>query len=182
MSEVRDEFDFLTTNTDQNVLKNLSKMGDHLKDLKLKMLKSQAQYEQDKKEYDYYSSSVLPMEMFNAGVAEVKLMSGGVMTYERKFYCQPNKNAADKQIMAEWLRKNDGGHLVKETGQVIGENLGKLQAAGIPYVEIDDINTNSLKAFLKDKIGAAGGMVQVQIQDIPDCMHFQEVGRVNIEV
>jgi len=176
-----DEFDFMTE-ADSNVLKNLSKMGDHLKELKLKMIRAEAEYDQAKKEHDYYASSILPMEMFNAGVSEIKLMSGGVMTYERKFYCQPNKNEADKQVMAEWLRKNDGAHLVKESAKVDGAQMDSLRDAGIPFTEIDDINTNSLKAFLKDKIGASGGTVQIQIQDIPACMHFQEVGLVNIDV
>ena len=182
MSDQQENFDYLATDTDKNVLKNLSQMGDHLKDLKLKMIKAEAEFTQAKKEYDYYASSVLPMEMFNAGVSEVKLMSGGIMTYERKFYCQPNKNANDKNIMAEWLRSNGGGHLIKETGSVDGAQLDKLREVGIPFTEIDDINTNSLKAFLKDKIGAGGGTVQLAIQDIPECMHFQEVGLVNIEV
>ena len=177
-----EQFDYLASDTDKNVLKNLSKMGDHLKDLKLKMIKAEAEFKQAQKEHDYYASSVLPMEMFNAGVSEIKLMSGGIMTYERKFYCQPNKNAADKQIMADWLRSNNGAHLVKESATVDGAQIDKLKEASIPFTEIDDINTNSLKAFLKDKIGAAGGTVQIQIQDIPECMHFQEVGVVNIEV
>jgi len=177
-----DQFDYLATDEDKNVLKNLARMGDHLKELKLKMIKAEAEFKQAQKEHDYYASSVLPMEMFNAGVSEIKLMSGGMMTYERKFYCQPNKNAADKQIMADWLRTVDGGHLVKETATVDGSQMEALRVAGIPFTEIDDINTNSLKAFLKDKIGANGGMVQIQIQDIPDCMHFQEVGLVSIEV
>lgn len=177
-----DAFDYLATDADKNVLQNLSKMGDHLKELKLRMIKAEAEFKQAEKEYNYYASSILPMEMFNAGVSEVKLMSGGIMSYERKFYCQPNKNAADKQIMAEWLRIHGGGHLVKEMGSVDGAQLDKLRTAGIPFTEIDDINTQSLKAFLKDKIGAAGGTVQINIQDIPACMHFQEVGIVSIEV
>jgi hypothetical protein len=177
-----DKFDYLASDSDKNVLKNLSKMGDHLKELKLKMIKTEAEFTQAKKEYEYYASSVLPMEMFNAGVSQVSLMSGGVMTYERKFYCQPNKNAADKQKMAEWLRSQGGAHLIKENASVEGSQIDQLRAAGIPFTEIDDINTNSLKAFLKDKIGASGGTVQIQIQDIPECMHFQEVGLVNIDL
>ena len=81
--------DYMTQEPDKQVLKNLSQMGEHLKELKMKMLATEAEYEKAKKEHDYYASSILPMEMFNAGVAEVKLISGGVMTYDRKFYCQP---------------------------------------------------------------------------------------------
>lgn len=179
MSE--EKFDYLINDADTNVLKNLAKMGEHLKELRLEMLKTEAAYTSAKKEYEYYSSSVLPMEMFNAGVSELKLMSGGTMTYERKFYCTPNKNEKDKQIMAEWLRQNDGDFLIKEKASVDGAQIDLLKTAGIPFTAIDDINTNSLKAFLKDKIGAAGGTQQIQIQDIPACIHFQEVGSVSIE-
>jgi hypothetical protein len=176
-------FDYLVQPEDSNVLKNLSTMGEQLKNLKLKMLKAEAEYETAKKEYDYYSSSVLPMAMFNAGVSEVKLMSGGVMTYERKFYCTPNKNAEDKQKMAEWLREHGGEFLIKEKAIVDGSQIDKLKEASVPYVEVDDINTNSLKAFLKSIIGATdSGTAQVQIGEIPACIHFQEVGQVNIEV
>jgi hypothetical protein len=175
-------FDYLTTAPDAPVLKNLSKMGEHLKELKLKMLSAETAYNEAKKEHDYYASSVLPMEMFNLGISELKLMSGGTLTYERKFYCQPNKNDADKKIMADWLRDHGGEDLVKEKAQVDAAKIADLKAAGIPYTEIDDINTNSLKAFLKDKIGAAGGQVQIQVTDIPACMHFQEVGLVSIDV
>jgi len=94
----------------------------------------------------------------------------------------PNKNENDKQTMVEWLRANDGGFLVKEKASVDGAQIELLKAASIPYTEIDDINTNSLKAFLKDKIGAAGGIAQIQIQDIPSCIHFQEVGSVTIDI
>jgi hypothetical protein len=177
-----DDFDYLVTDTDQNVLKNLSQMGEHLKELKLKMMAAEAAYDDAKKEHDYYASSVLPMAMFNAGVSELKLMTGGKLVYERKFYCQPNKNADDKQRMAEWLRNNEGDFLIKEKATVDGTQIDKLKEAGIPFIEIDDINTNSLKAFLKDKIGASGGVAQIQIADIPECMHFQEVGITTIEV
>jgi hypothetical protein len=84
--------------------------------------------------------------------------------------------------MAEWLRNNGGQHLVKASGRVSEAQLEKLIAAEIPFTEVDDINTNSLKAFLKAGIGAGSGLVQFQIQDIPSCMHFQEVGVVSIDV
>ena len=183
IADTDDQFDYLQmTEASAAVTKNLAQMGEQLKKLKLDMITKEAEFKQAEKEYNYYASSILPMEMFNAGVSELKLMSGGLMKYERKFYCQPNKNAADKKIMADWLHKNGGGHLVKAAATVDGAQIDALKAAAIPFTEIADMNTNSLKAFLKDKIGAAGGMVQIQIQDIPACMHFQEVGLVSIDV
>jgi hypothetical protein len=177
------EFDYLKMDVaDKNVLKNLSNMGEHLKELKFAMLKAEAEYAERKKEYEYYSSSVLPMEMFSAGVTELTLLSGGTMSYKRNFYCQPNKNATDREIMAKWLREHGGDDLIKEKASVDGAQLHKLKEAGIPYTEIDDINTNSLKAFLKAKLGASGGIAEIQITDIPACIHFQEAGTVDIAI
>jgi len=172
--------DFLTTDVDQNILKNLSSMGEYLKTLRNKMLEAEDIYERAKKEYEYYAQTILPMEMFNAGVSDIVLMNGGRMTYERKFYCQPNKNDTDRNIIATWLRQHGGDDLVKEAASVDGALINTLKEAGIPYVERDEINTNSLKAFIKDKIGANGGLAQIQLDEIPACIHFQEVGVVNI--
>ena len=180
--EKEQTFDYLHTDVDKKVLENLAKMGEHLKELKLKMETAEAEFNVAKEEYDYYSSSVLPMEMFNAGVSSVELMSGGMMTYERKFICQPNKNSADQKIMADWIRAQGGEHLIKTKAEVDGSQMESLRAAGIPYTEINDINVNVLKSFLKNMIGAHGGTVQIQITDIPACMHFREAGIVDIEV
>jgi hypothetical protein len=174
--------EYLLTDSDTGVLKNLSTMGSRLKELKVKMLEAETLYEAAKKEYEYYANTVLPMEMYNAGVSRVDLLDGGVMTYERKYYCTPNKNEADKAKMALWLREHGGDHLVKERAAVDATNISKLKEVGIPFVEICDFNTNSLKAFLKDKIGASGGTQQVKLEEIPECMHFQEAGVVAIEI
>jgi hypothetical protein len=84
--------------------------------------------------------------------------------------------------MAEWLRTVDGAFLIKERAAVDAAQIDKLKDAGIPFTEICDFNTNSLKAFLKDKIGASGGTAQIQVTDIPECMHFQEAGVVTIDI
>jgi hypothetical protein len=175
-------FDYLMQKEDKAVLKNLVQMGEQLKVLLKDMNEKEALYTQAKKEYEYYASSVLPMEMFNAGINSIELMTGGRLTYERKFYCQPNKNEADRTKIAEWLRTQGGDHLIKEKAVVDGAQIDKLKEAAIPFAELDDINTNSLKAFIKDKLGASGGQAQIQITDVPECIHFQEVGIVVVDV
>ena len=180
--EQRANGDYLVSDTDKNVLKNLASMGTHLKELRIKMMEAEAVYDAAKKEYEYYSSSVLPMEMYNAGVTSLELIDGGVLKYERKYFCTPNKNEADKQKMADWLRAHGGEHLIKERAAVDASKIEDLRKAGIPFTEICDFNTNSLKAFLKDQLGVSGGTAQIQASDIPEVMHFQEAGIVTIEV
>lgn len=167
---------------DGQVLKNLSEMGETLKKLKLTMLTAQAEAERAKKEFEHYANVVIPMQMFSAGVNSISLASGGTLKVTHNFYCQPNKNPEDRKIIVDWLRENGGGHLVKHDATVAAEDMDKLTEGGIPFIENTSVNTASLKAFLKDKIGATTGVQQIAVEDIPACIHFQEVTATEIDV
>ncbi|MBD5398495.1 hypothetical protein HDR60_03240 [bacterium] len=181
-----DSYDYLTEDSissqDKSVLKNLSSMGEKLKELQCKMLETQAAAELAKKEYEHYAHVILPQEMFSAGVDSIGLSSGGSLKIKHNFYCQPNKNLADRKKIVEWLRANGGEHLVNHDATVSASDMSKLSDNGIPFVENTVVNTSSLKAFLKDKIGATTGVQQIDIKDIPECIHFQEVTTVELEV
>lgn len=167
---------------DKGILKNLSAMGEQLKALQVAMLEAQAAAEQAKKAYEHYANVIIPQEMFSAGVDSIGLASGGMLKVKRNFYCQPNKNPEDRKKIVDWLRANGGEHLVKHDASVSAEDMDKLEANGIPFIENTNVNTTSLKAFLKDKIGASTGVQQINIEDIPACIHFQEVTTVELEV
>ena len=167
---------------DKTVLQNLSAMGEKLKELQLKMLETQAAAEQAKKEFEHYANVIIPQEMFSAGVEGITLASGGSLKVKRNYYCQPNKNEEDRKKIVEWLRANGGGHLVKHDASVSAEDMDKLSEAKIPFIENTSVNTTSLKAFLKDKIGVTTGVQQITVEDIPACIHFQEVTTVELEV
>lgn len=177
-----DSMDWLSIDSqDKKVLKNLSQMGEKLKELNMKMLEAQAAAEQAKKEYEHYAHVVIPQEMFSAGVDSIGLSSGGSLKLVRNFYCQPNKNPADRKTIVDWLRANGGGHIVEHDATVSAEDMDKLEQNGVPYVENTSVNTNKLKAFLKDKVGATSGVQQIKLEDIPACVHFQEVTTVELE-
>lgn len=167
---------------DKGILKNLSTMGEKLKELRLAMLEAQEAAETAKKAYEHYANVIIPQEMFSAGVDSIGLASGGSLRIKRNFYCQPNKNEADRKIIVDWLRANGGGHLVKHDATVSPDDMDKLSENGIPFVENTNVNTTSLKAFLKDKIGATTGVQQITPEDIPACIHFQEVTTVELDV
>lgn len=176
-----DDLSYLNVSSDdKGVLKNLTKMGEHLKDLKVKMLASAAQAEADKKEYEHYANVVVPQEMFSAGVESITLASGGMLSIKHNFYCQPNKNAEDRKKIVEWLRAHNGGHIIEHDATVSSEDFDKLSDTGIPFIENTSVNTARLKSFLKDGIGATTGVQQFTIEDIPACIHFQEVTTVEI--
>ena len=89
---------------------------------------------------------------------------------------------ADKKIIADWLRANGGDYLIKHDASVAAQDMEKLDAQGIPYIENTSVNTTSLKAFIKDKLGVTTGVQQITVDDIPKCVHFQEVTTVELEV
>jgi hypothetical protein len=182
MEQNLDYLDQAIEQSDKTVLKNLSQMGEKLKELQLKMLETQALADQAKKEFEHYANVIIPQEMFSAGVDSIGLASGGSLKVKRNFYCQPNKNPEDKKKIVEWLRANGGGHLVKHDASVAAEDMDRLQQNGIPFIENTSVNTTSLKAFLKDKIGATTGVQQIAVEDIPACIHFQEVTTVELDI
>jgi hypothetical protein len=167
---------------DKQVLSRLRDMGEMLKSLKTKQLEAEAALDAAKKEYEHYANVILPSEMHAVGLDSITLTSGGMIKMKRNFYCQPNKNAEDRAKMAEWLRKNGGGHIIKNNATVASEDIDKLIAEDIAFIENTEINTNSLKAFLRDGIGVTTGVQQFEIDDIPACMHFREVQTVELEM
>lgn len=178
-----DNLDYMNVKVeDKQVLSNLSQMGEHLKDLKLKMIAAQDEADRAKKEYEHYANVILPQEMFSVGIESLTLANGGTIKVQHKYYCQPNKNDADKQIMANWLREHNGEDIIKESASVDSHDIDRLKESGIPFIGKSDINTNSLKAFLVKGLGVNSGVQQFSIEDIPACMHFQQVTFTELEV
>lgn len=178
-----DEYGYLNVEqTDKQVLKHLSEMGEQLKKLKERQLQAEAAAEAAKKEFEHYANVVIPSEMHSCGVDSVSLSSGGRLSIKHNYYCQPNKNLEDRTRMVEWLRAHGGGHIVEHNATVSSEDFASLETSGIPFIENTTVNTQRLKSFLKDGIGATTGVQQFTIEDIPACVHFQEVTTVELEV
>lgn len=177
------EYDYLTVGeADGRVLRHLSEMGEQLKSSRERMLAAEAAYEAAKKEYEHYANTVLPSEMHACGVDSVSLESGGTLSVRRNFYCQPNKNDMDRRVIAEWLEAHGGGHIVERTASVAAGDTPLLDRAGVPYTDTVSFNTQRLKSFLKDGVGAVSGVQRFTADEIPACAHFQEVTTVEITV
>lgn len=178
-----DDYDYLNIeDNDKQVLSHLSKMGEQLKQLKQEMLEAEAAFDAAKKKYEHYANVVIPSEMHSCGVNSISLASGGSLSLKHNFYCQPNKNAEDRRKIVEWLRDHNGGHIVEHDATVSADDFKELEDSGIPFVENVSVNTQKLKSFLKDGIGATTGVQQFTIDDIPACIHFQEVTTVEVDL
>ncbi len=178
-----DEYSYMNVqNEDKQVLKHLAAMGEQLKMLKEKQLAAEAAAEAAKKEFEHYANVVIPSEMHSCGINSISLASGGSLSIKHNFYCQPNKNPTDRAAIAKWLREHGGGHIIEHDATVSAADMERLEKQGIPYIENTSVNTQKLKSFLKDGIGATTGVQQFTIDDIPQCMHFQEVTTVEINM
>lgn len=178
-----DDLSYLSVDSkDKKVLKNLSKMGEHLFELRKNMLAKEAEYEQSKKEYEHFANVILPQEMFSVGLTSMTLANGGQINVQHKYYCQPNKNDADRKIMTDWLKEHQGEHLIKAIANVDKADIDKLKEQNIPFTEKTDVNTNALKAFLTDGLGLKGGVQKFTVEDIPACIHFQEVSFAELTI
>jgi hypothetical protein len=144
-----------------------------MRQLEMDMIGMEAAYKEAKKEFENYKASVVVAAMVNAGVSNIQDEHGNFVRLESKFYCNPNKNDEDRIKISDWLKSVGGEHLFKHEGKVSVEQYPKLQEAGIPFADKIDVNTNSLKSFLKEGLGyTPGSMVRFSLNDIPECIHF----------
>lgn len=165
---------------DSTVLKNIAEMGKTLKQLALEAEIAEQAAKDAQQKYYQYRTQTMPMAMFEAGLRDITLTDGSRIVVNTKVYCSPNKNEADRNIMAQWLIEHGGQNLIKE--QCIVDGKFKEQLGDIAHKDVLDMNTNSLKAWLKDQLGYNGGTPQFSYEDIPDCIHFVQLDEVSIEV
>lgn len=176
------KFDYLITEPDTSVLKNLSEMGAHLEELEKDMLDKEAEYQAAKTKFEHYKNTVLPEAMYSAGVTSLGLMSGNSIKVKTEYHCSPTKAA--RQKLVEWLREHGGDYLIDTQAIVPGAAMGELVEKQIPFIEQTDMNTNKVKSFLKGLIGDGKGGVeaQMEIADIPKEFNFVKLQVAEIEV
>lgn len=179
-----DEYDYLTAESNKVDIKNIAALGETLKQLKAEMLAAAVKAEEAKKKYEHFAKTVVPQEMAACGIESLSLATGGTLSLKRDYFCSPNKNDADRKIIFDWLRKYNGEYLVESSGKVSSEDFTKLKESDIPFIEEVSFNTNKLKAFLKSGIGVSknSGIQKFAIEDIPSCIHFQEVTTVEVDM
>jgi len=144
-----------------------------MRQLEAQMIGAEAAYSDAKKQYETYKATVVIAAMTNAGIEQMQDENGNFIRLESKYYCNPNKNDADRLSIQQWLTAQGLEHLFKHEGKVDASQYDKLKEAGIPFADKIDVNTNSLKSALIDLLGyKKGGIARISLEDIPECMHF----------
>ncbi len=143
-----------------------------MRQLERRMVEAEAVFEEAKKQFEQYKATTVVAAFTNAGISQLQDTEGHMIRLDTKYYCNPNKNDEDRAKIAAWLTSIGGQFLLKHEGKVDGAQLDKLREAGIPFADKTEVNTASLKAFLKGQLGLNGGTAQLKMEDIPDCVHF----------
>jgi hypothetical protein len=170
------EFEFLEEDGMENdAMLMVSTWGKELCTLKAEYELALAAMEDAKNRYEDFRCKFLPQQMSIRGIKGLQLDNGLSLDVVTKFHCTPNKNKEDREKMRIWLEEHNGGDLISEELKVSSIHADKLVEIGVPYEEEVNINTNSLKAWLKGELGHNGGVANIDISDIPSCVHFVEL-------
>lgn len=156
-----------------DILAEVQRAAKKMGELRVEMDIAEETFKQAKKNYDTYRCVTLPNIMKMHDIDMIRLReTGAVVEVVKKYYCSPNKNEEDRRLIYEWLEKVGGKSLIKEEAKVSAENKEKLIEAQIPFDLRREVNTNTLKAWLKDQTGGNGGQMYIDPAEIPQPVHF----------
>lgn len=165
-----------------DLLIDLRKMADTLVRLEFEYVTAKEKMEQAEKTYNEFKSLTLPNAFRMAGIMGLDTNDGAHVSITRKYYCSPNKNEADQDIMCNWLEQNGGEDLIKRKAIVDEAQIQRLKEAAIPHTQKRDVNTQSLKAWLKRAIGDDKNVATIELENIPSCMHFVMLDEAEVKI
>lgn len=132
-------------------------------------------YKEAKSAYDKFRMDDFPLILTDAGLDEAVTSTGYRVRLIRDIHCSPNKNESDQEILLQWLKQKGGAHMIKSSleAEPDPEIISLLMDNGIDFVVHSNVNTNSLKAWLKSQLGYDGvSVAQMDESEIPECVHF----------
>lgn len=98
----------------------------------------------------------------NNGIEKLCCEDGAEIEVVEKARCSIKKDAQSQKEVAQWLRDNGMDNIVKAQLIVMPSQAEKLKQMGVPYDETVDMNTNSVKAYIKGEI-EKGTMAEADI-------------------
>lgn len=152
---------------------------DTLMRLRTELLDAEERYKEAKAAFEDYSREILPDIMRQNGVYSVTTEDGLVANMTTKTHVNVTKSKIEQ--VCQWLTKNGGDFLVKRQYVVPQNVAAKLMDDGVDCAEVTDVNTNSLKSFLLDKLGQRSGPQDITIDQIPDGINFFQYDEVEFK-
>lgn len=146
---------------DTTAMAEVKKAVEVWRELKFKMDSAEAVFNEAKKVYEEYCKDVVSRVFRQNGLESLRLDDGSTVEVVSKIRCSIQKDS--KNTVADWLRAHDADNLVKAELVVMASQKEKLDSIGVPYDEEVDMNTNSVKAWVKGEIERGN----VGVDDLP---------------
>lgn len=148
----------------------VKQVGERMLDALVEMRRAEHEYNQRKDEYEALQRQVAEAMRMN-GIEDIGTDTGYRLVVVEKAHCTINKNPADRENVARWMEAQGFDAKVKRSARVAQSSIDALRSSGIPFMEELDINTNSVKAVIKELLSSG----QLNIADIPQgCNYYQE--------
>lgn len=163
----------------------MKQIQDHVKELRKRQWaveEAEEALRKAQKSFDDYSQHVLPDLFKMNGLDMLKMEDGSIVRVITTTRCSINKDAKDKQNVAEWLRKHNGESLVKSECICPSSQIEALRANGIIYQEETTMNTNAVKAFLLDQLGQKGAPAVITKEELPKGLNFYQFDEMEIQM
>lgn len=121
--------------------------------------------------FDELSKQMLPAVLAQNGLEELTLSNGRKLGIKEDVYISLPKNDNGKKIVLEWLRSHGGEDLIHNELSIdepTPEVCAFIKGQNITFNESATVNTNSLKAWTKRKLGMTKGSIQdIDINQFP---------------
>lgn len=164
-----DALDYLTeTQAPTQLLESVKKQSTILKQLEFEMMIAEEKFRQAQQKYLDFATKQLPELYLGAGIASLKLEDGS--TIGIKTHTKASIKKGKEQSVLDFLRSHNADNLIKEELVVSQVNYDALKAAGIPFEEKSNVNTNSLKAYVLDEM-SQGNLTE---QDLPEGLSWYQ--------
>lgn len=153
-----------------------------LRSLQWVMMKAEEALKKATDAYNEYSRTVMPDLFKMNGLDLLQMDDGSIVRVVTKTNCSINKNDADRDNVAKWLREHNGAELVKAECIVPVSQEDKMREAGVIFEEKTTMNTNAVKAFLLDQLGQRGSPATITKEDLPKGLNFFQFDEMEVIV
>lgn len=163
----------------------MAQIREHVKELRArqwKVMEAEEALKKAQESYDDYSQHVLPDLFKMNGLDMLQMDDGAIVRVVTTTRCSINKNDADKQNVAKWLREHNGETLVKSECICPESQIDALKRAGIIFEETTSMNTNAVKAFLLDQLGQKGSPAVISKEDLPKGLNFYQYDEMEVQM
>lgn len=143
-----------------------------LTDLRTQIAEVESHLKELKKEEMKRSREDIPSFLLQFGINRLDLDNGMCVTIKEDIACTvPKTDMVKRQAVMNFLIKNGGGGLIKDKVQIEDPTvavMNKLEEDGVQYARTQDVNTSSLKAFVRGLLGLKKNTVaSVEVSEVP---------------